>query len=238
MRLPPKTLNSPRNAFTFTEVLLVLVITAALVALLLPAYQSARRAAQKVRCAGNLRALYSAMLAFTEDYNGCLPPTLGPAVQAHRAFVYNQYWWGQAYLGRYAVGPLTRPRDSTGRLTQEDAEIYNCPARFADRPDTPPGNGTPSISYTMASFYTKDASTVPLTRSRLRMMENKSQTLLLTEGRGMSLYRENTETLPLGSSGARGLRRFHQGALNLLFLDGHVESFSGPDQEIVALHPR
>ncbi len=224
-----------RHGFSLPELLVAMAVAGVLLAILLPAYQAVRGAGAKAQCVNNFRRLYVAMMAFTEDYEGRLPPTLGPATSVHPAYIYNQYWWGQAYLGRYAIGPLDRRRDGPGRFTQEEVEVYNCPARLAEKPDTLQSNGSPSISYLMAALYPKDPGVVSNTRSIFRLIENKSRTLLLTEGRGMSLYQVNTVTRPFGDS-ATGLRRFHQGGLNLLFLDGHVETFSGPDADIVKLH--
>ncbi len=232
-------LSSTRKAFSLPEFLVVVALVSILTALAMAAYQKARGASLQTRCLSNLRTLYISMLGFTEDHNGKLPPTLGPAAAIDSGYTFNQYWFGQAYLGRYAIGPMNRRQDAVGNFTQKEAEIYNCPARLSERPDRPQSNGNPGISYLMVSFYPKNPSpgAVPPARYLFRVMENKANTLLLTEGRGLLLSQANTVTRPFRDD-RTGLRRFHGQVVNTLFLDGHAEAFSGADEELVKKHPQ
>lgn len=63
-----------RRGFTLVELLVVIAIIGILVALLLPAVQSAREAARRVHCQSNLHNLALAVLNY-ESQQGALPPS-------------------------------------------------------------------------------------------------------------------------------------------------------------------
>ena len=62
-----------RAGFTLVELLVVVGIIAILVAILLPALNHARKKAQAVSCASNMRQLYLSCLLFAQDNGGHLP---------------------------------------------------------------------------------------------------------------------------------------------------------------------
>lgn len=76
------------GAFTLVELLVVIGIIALLISILLPALNKARRAAQTVACASNLRNILSAMQMYAQENNNYFPG--GPGSSAR--FLFTSTW--------------------------------------------------------------------------------------------------------------------------------------------------
>lgn len=123
-----------RWGFTLVELLVVIAIIGVLVALLLPAVQSAREAARRMQCGSQLRQIGLAAHNF-HDTNGKFPPGyLGPIPHAS----YQDFPSNQQYVGVLAyLLPFTEQTPSFNQITtnlrvdQTDNAWFNNPSTTA-----------------------------------------------------------------------------------------------------------
>jgi prepilin-type N-terminal cleavage/methylation domain-containing protein/prepilin-type processing-associated H-X9-DG protein len=224
--------DTAKRAMTMLELMAAVAVVGILAALLLPFATGIPKKAKGVQCTQNLRTIFLGMRAYMEDNKEFIPPphpsTGANMTEIYEGYDYNQYWWMQAYLAPYVT--KTRERWAAGKLTQKEAEIFNCPLRTA--PDAFwHAHSDPAVSYVMAhpSRYSHNYLT----------MENKSRKLLVTEGRHSTVTALNARTLDNDNTAdaQRRLRRFHGNGLNVLYWDGHIEMFTGPDEDLAAAMP-
>jgi prepilin-type N-terminal cleavage/methylation domain-containing protein len=69
----PASTPQPRAGFTLIEMLVVISIATILAATLMPAYAQSRRAADRIRCANNIRQVGIAIVGYLEQSNDRLP---------------------------------------------------------------------------------------------------------------------------------------------------------------------
>jgi prepilin-type N-terminal cleavage/methylation domain-containing protein len=109
------------DAFTLTELLVVIAIIAVLAAIAVPSLQAMMARGRDARCASNLKALGAGVHAFCADNNGLFPnprPTSGKT---------EEYWHRQisTYLGATNFDAFTgRPKMDNVFLCPSDANPY------------------------------------------------------------------------------------------------------------------
>jgi len=134
-------LQSSRIGFTLVELLVVITIIGILIALLLPAVQSAREAARRLQCKNNLKQLGLGMLQHTEAH-GFLPsggwgfawvgdPDRGFGPGQPGGWIYNVLpFIEQETLHQLGAGGTDAQRKkAAAAMAQVTVPLINCPSR-------------------------------------------------------------------------------------------------------------
>ena len=128
---------SRKNGFTLVELLVVISIIALLVAILLPSLQGAKRSAQSIICASNLRQLSTGWNIYAQQNNGSIVPGRTSKFSGSE----NIYWVGNGHqyrprwfvqmgaeAGFYAYDkPSTDPADDNTKTV--DNRLFICPTK-------------------------------------------------------------------------------------------------------------
>src|SRR4051812_18187149 len=114
-----------RPAFTLVELLVVIGITAALIAILLPPLAGARRSAATVKCAAHLRDLGNAIQIYANENGGYVP-----TVQSTYTSSYRPMWYDQLakYVFKSAVPSGTPVLTVINDINFPRTTFVGCPA--------------------------------------------------------------------------------------------------------------
>ena len=134
--------QSRRGGFTLVELLVVIGIIAVLIGILLPALGKARKQAQVVYCASNMRQLYNAAMIYSNTYKGYMLPA-----RVYQGSATQNYWCGVNVLA-----PLLGVKYS-GSSSAQQQEALNRVAKLLDCPSNDKGHDK-----TVASIFSVDYS--------------------------------------------------------------------------------
>ncbi len=217
--------TNPQSAFTLVELLAVIAIISILASLAGSGINAAREAGRQAACAANLRSMATAAVAYAEDHRGMFP-------------------WGQKRVNGYSSwcwdfivpnGGTPMPGvmwESTGA-----GRVMQCPsflggdANFSDTPYT-------GYNYNCSFIGKVEGDPAKRTRpAKLADLRDPAATALFGDGEyamgGNKFMRApkrdsqyDGSSKSIREAGTQGFR--HRGKTNMVFCDGHVESFDQP----------
>ena len=212
-----------KNGFTLVELLVVISIIALLLSILMPGLQKARQAGWRVVCASRLRTIGLAAELYIGDNSKYLPYAYyDRTLDSSAVYSAGGWCWPGAWAGKY-IG-LEKYTRSDGFWTEGWKEIaakyFSCPARA-------PYRGLPCYGYEHFSYgMNVNFGTTIWYIPRKKQSEAKRPSTVIMhldmEGDGT-----NGAAFYLTGQGwdALGYSYRHSNSLNILFLDGHVNSF-------------
>lgn len=221
--------SSSPSAFTLVELLVVIAVIALLAALLLPAISRSKQNAQQSQCIGNLHQLGIALQNVVADNQGYPAGKAGPVDGSESV---EQRVWVEQLETRLATS-----RPATNRLSS----VFHCPSDASTNLQQTWGlsygynrwgirdqgtNGSFGLFGRLISFTpNKGRYFAPLPESEV---VSPSEMMAIGDTFGGALFfgpRVPSEggQYPIWAEGLKEIRVRHQGKLDVLFCDGHVE---------------
>ncbi|MBR7120920.1 MAG: DUF1559 domain-containing protein [Lentisphaeria bacterium] len=224
--------------FTLIELLVVIAIIAILAAILLPALNSARERGRSASCINNLKQIGNAFIAYTDAYEDYLPAS-GQSTGA------TYIRWGTSL--KPFLGMAYNDVNNAVRTYNELGGSFVCPSE----PQASTGHYTgKTVNGTTDYFVSGYAMNENLSFAKTVHLAKPSATLMLIDGGGkhnntsgqtLSTFTYYNTTASVStlfySNGPWVIAQRHNGNVNELMADGHVESSEKSAKERAYLSP-
>ena len=231
--------SSGFNGFTLIELLTVIAVIAILASLLLPVLAASKSKGYAISCLNNERQLMLASLVYVGDFNDALPYNLG-AAEIKKMEAQQQFWnWSSPVMSWELDSDNTNAvlltQGGIGPYASSTARVYRCPADSVVSDIQAQAGWTARVrSISMNAMVGNAGQFIlaganvnnPYYRQFLKVgqIPRPAQIFVLTEEHPDSINDgyflnkpDSMQWLDLPAS-------YHNGAANLAFADGHLET--------------
>jgi len=218
------------EAFTLTELLLVMSIVTVLFSMAFPAFKNIREASRSSMCLSNIRQLGMGLMAYAGDNSGFLPPA---NISTNSAMTPDMETWGGMAWDYFGLGPYKSGSNDmryTGRKGSSP-NIFVCPKTRAERIFLPGSKKAPGgnhcyamqVQPVMNIYHEGSWSRWEFGHFQMNKawIHKSSLTALIVE----DVFSFNDTSSFFNRSGLVP----HRQGMNTLFYDGHVEWISHKD---------
>ncbi len=206
--------------FTLVELLVVIVILGFLMALLLPALQSARRKAHAMGCASNLRQIGIAMSGYLSDYDGVYPYVIDYAGIGKDQYN-NPKIWANALVSEKYI---------------DSRDVFYCKSGGVEVVTSGYDGGTYGMNLLLSCHFSGAPITNSNTKETFRLPAKDGTIVSLIDKILIADANVGTAANNPGSlqdSGKNYLEFRHSRKMNILFCDYHVGSASSTEYGII-----
>ncbi len=223
--------SNRQNGFTLVELLVVISIISLLMSIMLPALGRAREMARQVSCASNMRQISLAFNMFGMSNEDEIPV-------ASKIMGANNPWI-------WALLPYIQGDENKSQTFERPAELWFCPSDRDPYPSLFAPHGQEYTSYALNGYYqpakggsgwsagTPEIRIGPAGGYKYTQIKNTSSVMLMMETSfygqvyDMENSRVSSYSLPREGHHRNTSGFYHLGKMNLMFVDGHIESIRG-----------
>ncbi len=206
---------SRRGAFTLVELMVSLVLLSVLAVLGYWVVGRAREASRSVECTSQLRQLYTALVLYTQDNRGMLPPATEPNSRT--------YSWDVPWRGPWCA-PREKPElGLPGYLAggvETARRLAICPVNLRVTPEY--FKPTHFRHYYLCNYDLMTSSGYSEAPARLSQIELHNTVLLLESATGAKWQSVGIPSRLFEMDAWSRIGEPHSGTLNVLWADGHV----------------
>ncbi len=225
------------TGFTIIELLVVIAIISLVMSVTMPGLSKAKSSAKKLQCSDNMRQIRLAMDFYAADYDNYIV-TSREMLFAHSESEIKGVW-------HVVLAPYVQHSQIKDLIADAYPKLWRCPE---DKDPYPQGfRGYPHkvgmTSYALNGYYTQADDSRQAVRFgpganfRFPQIPNPSQCMLMAEtsycGQIYDAAHPNTITANLRTDGHHRMTSgfYHDGSMNIIFVDGHLETVRGIDCE-------